>query len=215
MPGMNGRVLRESAQAPAQYQSPVTSGYIQSVIARHGLLDAGIEFLAKPYSSEVLARSVREVSGRGAHRIASDRSWPTMAEAVPCVQDTVDQEKSSMKSRALTARPDDTIDHVLSLEEGQHFEFKRAGKNERALEAVVAFANAGGGMIFLGIEDPKKATGRERLYGIEENPEAVDDLRRQIRNERGTPDGVGTGGVSRAGARIGGKRGGAGYPAHG
>jgi ATP-dependent DNA helicase RecG len=76
---------------------------------------------------------------------------------------------------------DDEIEKVLALEEGQHFEFKRAGNNSRAIESVVALANTGGGIILLGIEDPKKATGRDRLYGIEENHEAVDELQRLIR----------------------------------
>jgi predicted HTH transcriptional regulator len=40
------------------------------------------------------------------------------------------------------------IENILSMQEGQHFEFKRAGKNERALDTAVAFANAGGGIIF-------------------------------------------------------------------
>jgi hypothetical protein len=38
-----------------------TSGYNENVTARHGLLDPGIEFLAKPYSIDQLARRVRDV----------------------------------------------------------------------------------------------------------------------------------------------------------
>jgi hypothetical protein len=40
-----------------------TSGYTQNVIAHHGVLEAGVEFLPKPYSFEDLARRVHEVLG--------------------------------------------------------------------------------------------------------------------------------------------------------
>jgi hypothetical protein len=38
-----------------------TSGYTADVIVRHGVLEEGIEFLAKPYSLDQLARRVRDV----------------------------------------------------------------------------------------------------------------------------------------------------------
>jgi ATP-dependent DNA helicase RecG len=87
-----------------------------------------------------------------------------------------------MKSRTPATAPDEIIENIFSLEEGQHFEFKRAGRNERALESMVAFANAGGGVVLLGIEDPKKGIGHDRWYGVDENPEAVDELQRLVRN---------------------------------
>ena len=64
--------------------------------------------------------------------------------------------------------------------EGPQLDFKRVGRNETALETVCAFANTEGGVLVLGVEDPKKAAGRDRVYGVQENPEAVDDLRRLI-----------------------------------
>ena len=39
----------------------LTSGYTQDVIGQHGVLAAGTQFLAKPYSD--LARKVRETLG--------------------------------------------------------------------------------------------------------------------------------------------------------
>lgn len=66
-------------------------------------------------------------------------------------------------------------------DESQFIEYKRVGRLDRALETVVAFANTSGGYIFLGIEDSKKAQGRDRILGIQENPEAVDELDRLIR----------------------------------
>lgn len=86
-----------------------------------------------------------------------------------------------MKRPAPHPTPQELVAWILSLDEGQHFEFKRAGRNERAVESAVAFANSSGGVIFLGVEDPKKGKGQDRLYGIEENPEAVGELQRLIR----------------------------------
>jgi ATP-dependent DNA helicase RecG len=54
------------------------------------------------------------------------------------------------------------------------------------LKTVTAFSNTEGGWLVLGIEDPGKASGSDRLYGIQENPAAVDELRKQLR-ERITP----------------------------
>lgn len=78
------------------------------------------------------------------------------------------------------------LETLLGFEEGPQMEFKRLGKLERPLETIVAFANTEGGFLVLGLEDPKKASGHDRLYGIEENPEALDELRRLLR-QRVTP----------------------------
>jgi len=81
---------------------------------------------------------------------------------------------------------DELVDRLLGIREGQTFETKRAGENRRKIETVVAFANTEGGLLVLGIEDEEKATGRDRLYGVEENPEAVDELRHLL-GHRVTP----------------------------
>lgn len=69
----------------------------------------------------------------------------------------------------------------LTLPESASLEFKRvSGKMvTKALETICAFANTSGGVLALGLEDPKKANGADRLYGLGENPEAVDELRRK------------------------------------
>ncbi len=61
---MNGRVLSERLrEMRPSIKVLFTSGYTQNVIAHHGVLDGGVEFLAKPYSSDALARRVRGVLG--------------------------------------------------------------------------------------------------------------------------------------------------------
>ena len=93
--------------------------------------------------------------------------------------------------RAVTERPelpaqpavdDDFVDQLLDIEEGPRFEAKRlvGDKLTRALESVVAFANTEGGLLVLGMEDAEKAAGRDRVYGIDEKPTNLDELRRLI-----------------------------------
>ena len=74
------------------------------------------------------------------------------------------------------------LTQVFARSESRFLEFKRvSGKMvNKALETICAFANSEGGNLVLGIADPKEFQGNERLFGIEENPEAVDDLLRLI-----------------------------------
>lgn len=82
---------------------------------------------------------------------------------------------------AALAVNDIRVDTALRLTEDESFEVKRvAGKLSTALETVIAFANHQGGTLVLGIEDSKKANGRDRVYGIEERPEAITELRHLI-----------------------------------
>lgn len=73
------------------------------------------------------------------------------------------------------------ITTLLKTPESQTLEFKRvSGKMVgKALETICAFANTEGGVLVLGVADPSSSAGTTRLYGIEENPEALDELRRK------------------------------------
>jgi PAS domain S-box-containing protein len=66
MPGMNGRVLAEQL-LPSQPGMKVLfmSGYTDSFIAGHGVLDPGTHLLHKPFTEDVLIRKTREVLDGG------------------------------------------------------------------------------------------------------------------------------------------------------
>jgi two-component system, cell cycle sensor histidine kinase and response regulator CckA len=62
MPGLNGRVVAERVVGVLpKVRVMFVSGYTQNVIVNQGVLKEGIEFLAKPYSVEQLARRVWEI----------------------------------------------------------------------------------------------------------------------------------------------------------
>ena len=60
--GMNGRQLADEAQRRRRGLKVLfTSGYARNAIVHHGRLDAGVEFIAKPFSFAALATRVRSV----------------------------------------------------------------------------------------------------------------------------------------------------------
>lgn len=71
----------------------------------------------------------------------------------------------------------------LPRDETKQLEFKRlkGGEITKMLQSLTAFANTAGGVLVLGMEDFRKAQGEDRLYGIEENESAVDELIREHR----------------------------------
>lgn len=75
MPGMNGRVLAEHL-LPRQPGMNVLymSGYTDSFIAGHGVLDPGIHLLHKPFTEEVLLRKVRDVLDVGKKQAPASNS---------------------------------------------------------------------------------------------------------------------------------------------
>ena len=66
MPGINGRVLAErlASRYPAM-KVLYMSGYTDSFIAGHGVLEEGIHLLHKPFTEEALMRKVRELLDAG------------------------------------------------------------------------------------------------------------------------------------------------------
>jgi signal transduction histidine kinase/CheY-like chemotaxis protein len=68
LPNMNGRVLAEHVRVGRPGISVLfSSGYPRDVIAHHGVLEPGIEFLAKPYAGDALAARIRALlDARGA-----------------------------------------------------------------------------------------------------------------------------------------------------
>jgi ATP-dependent DNA helicase RecG len=90
--------------------------------------------------------------------------------------------KAKSKNNSIVSQQSAIVQNLCSKDETIRFESKRvSGKMvHKALETVVAFANTEGGFLVLGLEDFKKAKGVDRLFGIQENPEAVDELRRKV-----------------------------------
>ncbi len=62
LPQMNGRDLQELIKSRyPEIRTLFMSGYTADVIARHGVLDDGVDFLEKPFSIHALTAKVREV----------------------------------------------------------------------------------------------------------------------------------------------------------
>ncbi len=65
MPKMNGKELADKLKAEHPSLTVLfTSGYTENVIAHHGVLDEGLNFIGKPYTPQALAKKVREVLDR-------------------------------------------------------------------------------------------------------------------------------------------------------
>jgi CheY-like chemotaxis protein len=62
MPGMSGRALalRLTSLRPG-IRTIYMSGYTDDAITRHGVLEAGVTYVQKPFSPDALVRKVREV----------------------------------------------------------------------------------------------------------------------------------------------------------
>jgi FixJ family two-component response regulator len=84
MPGMNGRVLAEHL-LPRQQGMKVLymSGYTDSFIAGHGVLDPATHLLHKPFTEEVFLRKVREVLDSGKKPLLASNSTTELVGTAP------------------------------------------------------------------------------------------------------------------------------------
>lgn len=90
-------------------------------------------------------------------------------------------------SFGLLSMSDALVQSLLKYKEGESVDFKRAGNVKSVLKTACAMANGDGGLIFLGVEDSEKAFGENRLRGIEENPEALGEIKRAFIEELTPP----------------------------
>jgi CheY-like chemotaxis protein len=64
LPDGNARLLaRLLAEERPDIRVLFTSGYAENVIAHHGILDSGVQFIGKPFTVAALANKIREVLG--------------------------------------------------------------------------------------------------------------------------------------------------------
>ncbi len=76
------------------------------------------------------------------------------------------------------------VDILLDIREWQSFDCKRADiAPSKILETICAFANAEGGDIALGIEDPDKAQRESRILGISGNESKVSEILNLVEKE--------------------------------
>ena len=79
---------------------------------------------------------------------------------------------------------DEVLRNILNEPEWDKFECKRAAAQPGdLLKTVVAMANTSGGTFVIGLEDPKKAEGKDRLIGISENRDNVSEFLKQLKQD--------------------------------
>lgn len=88
-------------------------------------------------------------------------------------------------------KDEEIVEMLLNLKEWQTFECKRAAVQPvRLLETSVAFANTDGGIIAIGLDDPKKLAKSpidKRLVGASENLENISEFLKQLDKEIDPP----------------------------
>ena len=125
MPGMNGRVLAEQL-LPRQPGMKVLymSGYTDSFIAGHGVLDPGIHLLHKPFTEEVLIRKVREVLDGGKSPAPASES---LTEFVGSDSPLGPDRRNFAMEKLLVVDDDEAIRRLMRLELSDIFEVIDSG----------------------------------------------------------------------------------------
>jgi CheY-like chemotaxis protein len=83
MPLMGGKVMAEWLKTTyPELKVLFTSGYTDDAITRHGVLEAGVEFLGKPYTPATLAHKVRELLVDKTERNGSEKKGGSYASSV-------------------------------------------------------------------------------------------------------------------------------------
>lgn len=87
MPGMNGRQVYETLKNHfPDLKALFMSGYTDDIIAHHGILEKGINFIPKPFTQASLSRKLREVIGAdGAPAHSPGGAVPFPPETLPPV----------------------------------------------------------------------------------------------------------------------------------
>lgn len=78
------------------------------------------------------------------------------------------------------AEGDKFVTALLGFDEGTGFDVKRVGRVEGVVKTACAMANMDGGLIAIGLEDKRKADGKDRIFGLEEKPECLGDIQRGL-----------------------------------
>ncbi len=87
MPGMNGRQVYEAVSRLRPGISVLyMSGHTDRVIVRQGILEKGIDFIQKPYSTDRLLAKVRHVLDRGSTRLLESTEPESQAEPKVCLK---------------------------------------------------------------------------------------------------------------------------------
>jgi CheY-like chemotaxis protein len=102
MPKMSGRALAQGlSKARPAIKVVYMSGYTDNAIVHHGVLDAGTQFLAKPFTSADLTQKVREVLDAGSTDLAE--------RPPPAAQTDAAVEEPQPDKEALRALPRDIL----------------------------------------------------------------------------------------------------------